>query len=198
MISGKEFDKKFFTSGSYHNYKKILGEWVKPMARRISNLLKDESSPKILDVGCGFGDLIAELQDRYNFSVAGLEVSLYAIKKACSSVRGKIKEASILKLPFKKRNSFDVVVCFDVVCYLTPEETAKAIENLIDVSRGYIFFSSIYRHANEASQKRNPDPLRRATLSKKEYVDIFSKNGARFVKKFYGENGGDVLVFKKL
>jgi 2-polyprenyl-3-methyl-5-hydroxy-6-metoxy-1,4-benzoquinol methylase len=218
MISGKKFDKKYFSSGSYCNYKEILGGWVKPIARRISNLLdeatasspkadsvkmrrgliamRQASSPRVLDVGCGFGDLIAELQDRYDFSVVGLEVSPYAIKKASPSVKSKIKGGSILKLPFKK-NNFDVVVCFDVVCYLTSEETVRAIKNLIKVSRGYIFFSSIYRHANEASQKINPDPLRRATLSKKEYVDIFSKYGARFVKKFYGENGGDVLIFKK-
>lgn len=196
MISGKKFDKKYFTSDSYHNYEEILGGWVKPIAKRISNILRDKPSPKILDVGCSFGDLIAELQDRYKFSVAGLEVSPYAIKKACPLVKTKIKEGSILKLPFEK-NNFDVVICLDVVCYLTQEETARAIKNLVEVSRGYIFFSSIYRHANEASQKINPDHLRIATLSKKEYADIFFKYGAKLIKKFYGENGGDVLVFKK-
>jgi len=198
MISGKKFDKKYFATGSYEDYKKILDGWVRPIARRIYQILKDKPSAKILDVGCSFGNLLAELQDKYHFLVTGLEYSSYAIQRAQPSVKIKIKEGSILKLPFKKGNSFDAVVCFDVVCYLTPEETVKAIKNLIDVSRGYIFFSSIYRHSNEASQKINPDPLRRATLSKKEYIGIFSKYGAKFIKKFYGENGGDVLVFKKL
>lgn len=197
MIAGKKFDKKYFTSDSYGDYKKDLKEWViKPTARKIYSFLKKKPASKVLDVGCGFGDLIAELQDKYKFSVAGLEISSYAVKQACPSVKAKIKDGSILKLPFKK-NSFDAVICFDVVCYLAKEDMIKAIKNLINVSRGYIFFSSIYRHSIHASQKYNPDSFRKTTMSLKEYIDLFSRNGAKFVKKFHGSNGGDILVFKK-
>ncbi|MFH1714098.1 MAG: class I SAM-dependent methyltransferase [Candidatus Nealsonbacteria bacterium] len=196
MIPDKKFDKKFFTSGGYKNYKEILSWWVKPVARRIYSVLKNKPTAKVLDVGCGFGDLIAELQDRYNLSVAGLDCSSFAIKKACPSVRKKIKRGSILKLPFKK-NSFDVVVCFDVIYYLTLEETKKAIKNLIDVSRDYIFFNSLYRHSREASQKINPDPLRITVLSKKKYINLFRKNRARMVGSFREDNGGQTLIFKK-
>lgn len=196
MISDKKFDKKFFTSGGYKNYKEILSWWVKPVARRIYSVLKNKPTAKVLDVGCGFGDLIAELQDRYNLSIAGLDCSSFAVKKACSSVRKKIKKGSILKLPFKK-NSFDVVVCFDVIYYLTLEETKKAIKNLIDVSRDYIFFNSLYRHSREASQKINPDPLRITVLSKKEYINLFRKNRASIVGSFREDNGGQTLIFKK-
>jgi SAM-dependent methyltransferase len=167
------------------------------MAKRIYRILKGESSAKILDVGCGFGDLIAELRNKYHFSVWGLEYSSYAVQKAHPSVRAKIRKGSILKLPFKK-NSFDLVICFDVICYLTLKETIKAIKNLRDVSRGYIFFSSIYRHSRWASQEINSDKLRITTLSQKEYINLFSQNGAKFIKKFYGENSGDVLVFRKV
>ncbi|MDP2664094.1 MAG: class I SAM-dependent methyltransferase [bacterium] len=196
MIPDKKFDKKFFTSGEYKNYKEILSWWVKPVARRIYSVLKNKPTAKVLDVGCGFGDLIAELQDRYNLSVEGLDCSSFAVKKACSSVRKKIKKGSILKLPFKK-NSFDVVVCFDVIYYLTLEETKEAIKNLIDVSNDYIFFNSLYRHSREASQKINPDSLRITVLSKKEYINLFRKNRARIVGSFREDNGGQTLIFKK-
>ena len=99
-------------------------------------------------------------------------------------------------MPFKK-NSFDVVVCFDVIYYLTLEETKKAIKNLIDVSRDYIFFNSLYRHSREASQKINPDPLRITVLSKKEYINLFRKNRASIVGSFREDNGGQTLIFKK-
>jgi len=197
MIPDKKFGKKFFTSGGYKNYKEILSWWVKPIARRIRRILKDKRSVRVLDVGCGYGDLLAELQDKYNFSVAGLDLSFYAIKKALPSVKKKIKKGSILKLPYKK-NSFDVVVCFDVIYYLTLEETKKAIKSLVNVSRGYIFFNSLYRHSPEASQKINPDPLRITVLSKKEYISLFSQNGAKLVKRFYADNGGQTLIFKKI
>lgn len=199
MILGKSFDKQYFSSGTYkiYKYKEMLDEWVGPMAKRIAKTLKDRKKVKVLDVGCSFGNLIAELQDKYGFEVKGLEYSAYAIKKALPTVRRKIKEGTILNPPFKK-NSFDAVVCFDVVCHLPKEEVARAIKNLIVLSRHYIFFASIYRHSMWTSQKINPDKLRVTTLSQKEYIDIFSANGAKFVEKFYGGNGGEVLVFKKL
>ena len=196
MIPIGKFDKKFFTSGAYKNYKNILAEWIKPVAKRIYKLLGSDSPKKVLDVGCGFGDLLVELKNNYNFSVEGVECSSYAIRKSRPSVRRKIKKGSILKLPFK-RDSFDLVVCFDVIYYLTPKETVRAIKNLIKVSRNYIFFNSIYRHSKDASQKHNPDPYRITVLSKKEYIDIFSKSGARLIKKFREENGGETLIFKK-
>lgn len=197
MIPCEKFDRKFFSSGVYKNYKELLAQWVGSVAKRIYRILENRPAAKILDVGCGFGDLIAELQDKYNFEVAGLEYSPYAIQKSLASVKKKIKKGSILKPPFKK-NSFDVVVCFDVIYYFTLKETKKAIKNLVDVSRAYIFFNSIYRHSRDTSQKHNPDPLRKTVLSKKEYIDLFSQSGAKFIKKFYGENGGDILVFRKI
>jgi len=196
MIPSKKFNKKFFTSGAYKNYKEILSEWVAPVAKRIYLILKNKPSAKILDVGCGFGDLIAELQNKYNFSVEGLDCSSYAIRKAQPSVRKKIKKGNILKLFFKE-NNFDVVVCFDTIYYLILKETKKAIKNLVDVSRDYIFFNSIYRHSRDASPKYNPDPLRITVLSKKEYINLFSQNGAKFIKSFREENGGETLIFQK-
>ena len=198
MIPSKKFDKNFFSSGPYYkNYRKLLGEWVVPVAKRIHQILKDKPSAKILDVGCSFGNLLAELQNKYHFQVRGLEFSSYAIKKSEPSVRTKIKKGSVLNLPFK-RNSFDAVVCFDVIYYIHLGETARAIKNLVDVSKNYIFFNSIYRHSRDASQKYNPDRLRLTVLSKKEYIDFFFQSGAKLIKHFYSENGGDILVFRKI
>ena len=197
MIPGTKFDKHFFSSGVYKNYQALLASWVSQVAKRIYQTLKKKPAAEILDIGCGFGTLLAELQDKYHFRVAGLEPSSYAIGKALPSVRKKIEKGSILKLPFKK-NSFDAVVCFDVIYYLNPGETAKAIKNLVAISRNFIFFSSLYCHSWEASQKHNPDPLRLAVLSKKEYINLFSKSGAKLIGHFYSQNGEDILIFCKI
>ena len=197
MISQEKFDKKFFNSGAYKDYGKILSVWVKPMAKRISHIIGDNPSVKILDIGCGFGNLIAELQNKYHFEVNGIDYSSYAVKKVDSSVKKRIKKGNILDSIYKK-NSFDAVICFDVIYYLFPEEVEKAIKNLVDISREYIFFNSIYCHSSDASQKNNPDILRNKVLSKKEYISIFSKKGAKLVKSFREKNGGETLVFKKI
>lgn len=197
MIPGRKFNKKYFSSGTYRNYKKLTSQWVGPVAKKIYQVIKNNPSAKILDVGCAQGYLMAELQNKYHLFVEGLDYSSYAVRNTEKSVRKKIRKGNILKLPFKK-NSFDVVICFDVANYLTPKETVKAIKNLIDISRNYIFFSAIYRHSRWASQKINPDRLRINTLSQREYINLFSQNRAKFIKSFWGENGGNVLVFKKI
>lgn len=197
MIPARKFDKNFFSSGFYKNYQALLRLWVKPVAKRIRQTLKDKGAAKILDVGCSFGTLLSELQNKYSFKVIGIEPSLYALKKAEPSIKDKIKKGSIQKLPFPK-NSFDAVICFDVIYYLKPEEIKKAVKSLVNVSKEYIFFNSLYRHAPEASQKHNPDNLRLTVLSKKEYINLFLQDGAKLIGHFYAPNGGDTLIFRKI
>ena len=150
----------------------------------------------ILDVGCAHGYLIAELQNKYGHSIRGIDFSPYAVKNSEKSVREKIKRGNILKLPFKK-NEFDAVICLDVINYLEEDNILRAIQNLAGVSKKYIFFGAIFKHAWTASQRWNPDKLRKSVLSKKEYTRIFKKNGAKLTGSFDGENGGTILVFKK-
>lgn len=165
------------------------------VARKINKIIGKEPV-KILDVGCAHGYLIAELQNKYNFSVSGVDASFFAIRNAERSVKKKITRGNILKLPFKK-NNFDAVICLDVINYLKTEEVSDAIKNLVNISRDFIFFGAIFRHSWTASQKWNPDKLRNSALPKKEYVNIFRKNRASFTKIFDGGNGGSILVFRK-
>ena len=192
----KNFDKKYFSSGSYKNYKKEAERWVPKVARKIRRIIGNEPA-KILDVGCAHGYLIAELQNKYGYEVRGIDYSQYAVKNSEKSVREKISQGDILKLPFKK-DEFETVICLDVINYLREEEIPKAIQNLVNVSKKYIFFGAIFKQAWTASQKQNPDKFRQSVLSKKEYIGIFKQYKAKFVKSFDGENGGAILVFKKI
>jgi len=194
MLS-KNFDKEYFSSGSYKNYQKETDRWVPHVAKKIHIIIGKEPA-KILDIGCAHGYLIAELQNNYGHSVRGIDFSTYAVRYSEQSVRKKISRGNILNLPFKK-NNFDVAICFDVINYLKDNEVPSAIKNLVNISKEFIFFGAIFKHAWTASQKWNPDKLRKSVLSKKEYNEIFKKNGSNPVGSFDSENGGAVLVFKK-
>ncbi len=194
-MASKNFDKEYFSSGSYKNYKKEADRWVPHVAGKINKIIGDKAA-NILDIGCAHGYLIAELQDKYQHSVRGIDFSLYAVKKSEPSVRNKISQGDILNLPFKK-NSFDVVISLDVINYLEDNKVSAAIKNLVDIAREYIFFGAIFKHAWTASQKWNPDKFRKSILSKKKYSEIFKKNGAKLAGSFDSENGGAILVFKK-
>lgn len=192
---GYVFDKKYFSSGSYKNYEKEISRWVPYVAKKISNIINKKNA-KILDVGCAQGYLIAALQNNYNYSVKGVDFSSYAVKKSEMSVRKKISQGDILNLSFRK-DSFDAVICLDVINYLEKDEIAKAIKNLTKIAKEYIFFGAIFKHAWTSSQKWNPDKFRKSILAKKEYIDIFRRRGARLIQVFDGENGGSILVFQK-
>lgn len=191
----KDFGRKYFSTGSYKEYQKEIERWVPPLAKKISKTVKIPEA-SILDVGCAQGYLIAELHNRYKYSVRGIDFSAYAVKKCEPSVRYNISQGNILNLRFQK-NQFDVVICLDVINYLEKDEVSKAIENLAKVSKKYIFFAAIFKHAWTASQKWNPDKFRKTVLAKKEYIDIFQKNGANLIEIFDGGNGGSILVFEK-
>lgn len=194
-MTNKKFDEKYFSTGAYKYYKKDTEKWVPSVARKIKKIIGKRPA-SILDVGCAHGYLIAELQNRYKYSVSGIDFSMHAVKSSERSVRNKIRRGDILNLPFKK-NSFDAVICLDVINYLKEDEIPRAIRNLANISKKFIFFGAIFKHSWTASQKWNPDKLRESVFSKKEYDEIFQKNGAKLAESFDGGNGGVILVYKK-
>jgi len=195
-MSEKDFNRQYFNSGSYKNYKKEADRWVPKTARKINKII-GKAPAKILDVGSAHGYLIAELQNKFGHVVRGVDYSAYAVKNSEISVRKKIAQGNILKLRLKK-NNFDVVICLDVINYLKSEdEVSSAIKNLVNIAKKYVFFGAIFKNSWTASQKWNPDKLRKSVLSKKEYSEIFKKNGAKLAESFDSENGGMILVFRK-
>ena len=196
-LTGKSFDKKYFSSGSYKLYEKIVESWIGGAARAVKKILNGIKNPSVLDAGCAHGYLIAALQNEYGMNVRGLEYSKYAVKAAVFSVRKKIRQGNITDKKLFKKNSFDAVVCLDVFSHLTLPGIKRAAENLVFWTKKYVVFSTIYRHSLHASQKINPDPLRITTLSQKEYKKIFTEAGGRFFKKIDFRNGGAVFIFRK-
>lgn len=191
------FVKNYFSTDAYDTYETDVLSWVNLTAKKIFSFIKYSPHPKILDVGCAHGFLIAEFQNKYNVRVAGLEYSDYARKTAQKEVRLKIKKGSILNDSIFSESEFDAVICFDVFIYLNKEETKKAVRNLSFWSNRFVFFSTLYKHSKQNSQKINPDKYRITALTQNEYIKIFADNGLDFISKFNSGNGGEILVFKK-
>ena len=196
-LKPEDFNTRYFSSGGYNEYKKDVASWVGTAARRIRGLLRNVEHPEVLDVGCAHGYLIAALQGKYRIKVQGLEYSAYAVRTAKSSVKGRIRQGSVLERSLFPHGHFDLVSCLDMFGYLSISETQRAANNLAYWTKEYILFSTLYRHSPQASQKINPDALRITTLSQKEYKTVFRKAGVRFVKKIDFGNGGEVFIFKK-
>lgn len=108
------------------------------MARRagmVAALVKQLELPvrRILDAGCGLGWLKPPLLEAFPRAVyVGLEVSEHLCRE-----HGWVRE-SLAK--YRPRARFDLIICYDVMQYLSDREAARAMANLARLSRGALYF----------------------------------------------------------
>ena len=197
-ISESRFDSSYFSSGGYDTYREDVLSWVGNAGRLIDRLLAGTPNPSILDAGCAHGFLITILQEQHGMRVSGLEYSPYAIRHAEPAVRKRIRQGNLLEPGSFPSNSFDLVSCLDVLEYFDRSGVERAIKNLVRWTKQYVLFSGLYRHSLQASQKRNPDPLRITTLSQEEFKKLFRDAGAPCVRRVNFGNGGDAFIFEKI
>jgi SAM-dependent methyltransferase len=87
----------------------------------------------ILDVGCGLGLMRKQLLRHFpGARYTGLEVSAYLCRRL-GWVEGSVAT-------FDPGRRFDLVVCYDVLQYLTSREAAAALRNLGRLCRGVLHF----------------------------------------------------------
>jgi SAM-dependent methyltransferase len=93
---------------------------------------------RILDAGCGIGLLRAPLK-RFlpRAAYTGLEMSEYLCARY-GWRQGAIQD-------WRGRERFDLVVCYDVLQYLTSAQARSAIVNLARVCRGALYFGALTR-----------------------------------------------------
>jgi 2-polyprenyl-3-methyl-5-hydroxy-6-metoxy-1,4-benzoquinol methylase len=93
---------------------------------------------KILDAGCGVGLLRTPLlRGRKRASYIGLESSDYLCQ------RYGWRQGSIET--FRTRERFDLVICYDVLQYLSAAQAQRAIANLARLCRGALYFGALTR-----------------------------------------------------
>ena len=112
----------------------------------LKTILPTKEKIKILDIGCALGDFTKRVWqlDPKN-ELIGVDISENAIARVSKKYPSmKFKVASLPDLPFYE-NSFDLVLCLEVLYYLNPEERIKSLESIREVlkPKGYLFFSGV-------------------------------------------------------
>ncbi|HXR19592.1 MAG TPA: class I SAM-dependent methyltransferase [Steroidobacteraceae bacterium] len=91
---------------------------------------------RILDAGCGVGMLRAPLKRALRSAdYVGLELSDYLCR------RYGWRQGSIETL--RTRERFELVICYDVLQYLSMTQARRAIANLARVCRGALYFGAL-------------------------------------------------------
>lgn len=168
--------QKFLIENFYKALVQIIGD-LKPEA--------------VLDAGCGEGFTLARLQKNgIGKQLEGIEYSTEAItlgRKMYPSLA--LKQGDIYALPYKN-NSFDLVICSEVLEHL--ERPEKALEEIIRVSKRYCLLSVPNEPVFMISNL-----LRGKNLSRWgndiEHINHWSSKG---FEKFVKEKGLKLLVTK--
>jgi len=114
------------------------GEWTgcKPIMEAIKAVFNPEN---MLDCGCGRGTFCAYARDLGITSV-GIDFSEWAINNPYPRAKGLTQLGDVRDIKFPD-NSFDFVLCTDIMEHIFEEDLDKVIHELQRVSRKWIFYN---------------------------------------------------------
>jgi ubiquinone/menaquinone biosynthesis C-methylase UbiE len=134
------FDEHYCKSGTDGWEKMNKDTTLTPIIRkRIVDFINSNIDPfnrmRILDVGCGFGDILMYIQDvfkEFNPILTGCDISDVMIKSAKNKTVGISFNASLAEqLPYKN-NSFDYILCTEVLEHvISPSQTITELVRVL-------------------------------------------------------------------
>jgi 2-polyprenyl-3-methyl-5-hydroxy-6-metoxy-1,4-benzoquinol methylase len=134
-----EFDRDYYQRFYFNPRTAVTSRAeMRARARLIAGCVQYLGLPvrRILDAGCGVGLLRAPLKRALRSAdYVGLEFSPYLCQ------RYGWRQGSIETL--RTRERFDLVICYDVLQYLSPVQARQAIANLARVCRGALYFGAL-------------------------------------------------------
>lgn len=136
----------------YGGYKYIPGRWA-PVAKAMVEHYGLKAGDRALDVGCGKGFQLVELQKAVpGLIVHGLDISRYALDNAHESVKDSVILGSAAKLPYPD-NYFDFVFSINTLHNLSNQDLFDALQEIERVGRGgkYVCVESYRNEVEKAN-----------------------------------------------
>jgi SAM-dependent methyltransferase len=193
-LSTKRYDQAYF-DGWYRRSELAIGSRV-ALARSVALAVAATESilarplRSVLDVGCGEGRWQPVLQRiRPKASYLGIDSSEYAVGRYGG--RRNLRLGSYEGLEEHRFDRpFDLVVCSDVIHYLTPEQIGKGLPELVDLAGG-VALLEVFTEEDEVEG----DMVGYHARSPAWYKRIFRKAGLRPIglQMYVHEEVGEVL-----
>lgn len=153
------------------------GRW-RPIAEAMAKHYGLTPRDRILDVGCGKGFLLHEFtQVLPGVTVAGLDISQYAIDHAKDEVRPFLRAGSAVSLPWPDR-AFDFVVSVTTLHNLYNYELASALKEIerVGKTKKHVIVES-YRNEREKANLLYWQLTCRSFYTPKEWEWVFTESG---------------------
>ncbi len=148
----RQFGRDFFDGDRRHGYGgfSYMPSFWQPVIPTFQKHFSLNSDSSLLDVGCAKGFMLYDLTQLIpGITVAGVDISEYAIENAKPEVQDCLQVANAVHLPFDD-NAFDVVISINTIHNLEREECAVALREIERVSKKGSFISvDAYRNDDE-------------------------------------------------
>lgn len=176
----RQFGKDFFDGDRRHGYGgfNYMPKFWQPVVPTFQEYWKLNSQSSLLDVGCGKGFMLHDVKEAIpGISIAGVDISSYAIENAMVDVKPFLKISNAIKLPYPDK-SFDVVISINTVHNLERNECAIALQEIERVSRGKSFITvDAYRNDIEKERMYAWNLTAKTIMSVDEWILFFNEVG---------------------
>ena len=173
------FGREYFDGPRTQGYGGYVydGRW-KPVARRMAEHYQLDESARILDVGCAKGFLLHDFMELLpKATLAGLDISEYAVLNAMERVRPLLRVGNAKELPWPD-HSFDLVLAINTIHNLQLSECKQALREIQRVSRKHAYVV-VDAYRTEAQRQRLLEWILTAKtfLHVEEWKQLFQEAG---------------------
>ncbi|WP_169543640.1 class I SAM-dependent methyltransferase [Sneathiella aquimaris] len=176
----RQFGKDFFDGDRRHGYGgfSYFPRFWQPVIPTFQSHFGLTKNSSLLDVGCAKGFMLHDLKELIpGITVAGVDVSDYAIENSMETVREQVSVADARDLPFGD-NSFDVVISINTVHNLEKPDCGKALQEIERVSKGQSFITvDAYRTDEEYERMQAWNLTAKTILHVDEWKAFFKEIG---------------------
>ena len=201
------YDNSDYFNGARYNFADEKGGFNEYITRNVLKIYYPNKDEKILDIGCGWGNISIALQ-KEKFDMTSLDYSLEAIK-LCKDTAKKLNLDSTKFICRDATNtglesgSVDVVFCGDLVEHLYPkvyEELLRETYRILRKGGKFIIYTPNPQHIFEMFRRHNI--ILKKAVSHVDYktmdrlITSLNKNDFSIKKSFYIES--HIPVFNKI
>ena len=152
---GRQFGKEYFDGERRFGYGgfSYQSRFWQPVVPDFQKQYHLTGQSTILDVGCAKGFMSHDFRELIpGITVAGIDISKYAIENALNDIKPFIQVANAKKLPYADK-SFDLVISINTIHNLPLEECKQALREIQRVSKKNAFIT-VDAYRTEEEKKR--------------------------------------------
>jgi len=204
-VESGHYDSEYFTGDWRAEGNNYSLETRRQIEAKNPSLIKDVFQPKkVLDLGCGPGALMHLLWE-LGVNVEGIDFADSSKQLATSEVRDRITVGYVGDPTIKPANSYDLVICREVLEHLTVLQVKQTVANMVRMSSRFIYVTTRF-HPNPANlldftTQFDVDPTHITLLPKALLRTFFVLEGFRsrpdLERKMDWGGKGRVLVYER-